>query len=306
MIINNFYADENHSTLIFIQLLLCGQLKIMNNTILVPTDLSVNSKAGIRFALQLARQSKSSLVFLYCMHLMKPTRWSEATYDAYVRKEVEAGQKMLDRFINGIYRSAGVRRSRTENTVVHSTDVQKSIIDTALQIKAKAICMSTRGGGKIKKIVGTNASAIIHNSPIPVFVIPKNYRTNPIKHVLYSSDLSRLAPEMKEVINFSKLLKARVTVVHYDYLADVDEARIKLEKVAKRFKRPGVAFRFQKFNIDKSLGHHLGNDMKKFKASLAALFTDQKRGWFDKLFLSSRTEAVAFDAKIPLLVFPKA
>ena len=277
----------------------------MNNTILVPTDLSVNSKAGVRFALQLAKQSKSSLVFLYCMHIMKPTRWSEATYNAYAGREVEAGRRMLERFINGIYRSAGAGRSRPEIAVVYSTDVPNSIIDTALQIKAKAICMSTRGAGKLKKIVGTNASAIIHDSPIPVFVVPRSYRTSPVKHILYSSDLSRLAREIKEVSSFAKLLKARLTVVHYDYLADVDEARIKLEKVAKRHKRPGVTFKFQKFNIEKSLGQHLVNDMRKSKASLVALFTDQKRGWFDRLFLSSRTEAMAFDSKIPLLVFPK-
>lgn len=278
----------------------------MNNAILVPTDLSVNSKAGVRFALQLAKQSKSPLVFLYCIQLLKPTRWSEATYNTYVEKELEAARKMLDRFISGISRSTGSKGLRTENVVMLSTDVQKSIIDTALQIKAKAICMSTRGAGKLKKMMGTNASGIIHNSPIPVFVVPKNYRTSQIAHILYSSDLSQLAAEMKEVSNFAKMLKARVTVVHYDYLADVDEARIKLEKVAKRFKRPGVSFQFQKFNIDKSLGHHLVNDMKKSRASIAALFTNQKRGWFDKLFLSSRTEAVAFDSKVPLLVFPKA
>lgn len=306
MTISNFSADEYHSCLIFIKLLLQINQRSMNNAILVPTDLSVNSKAGIRFALQLARQSKRSLVFLNCIQLLKPTRWSEATYNAYVEKELETAQKMLDKFIRGISKSTGSRGPRTQNIVMLSADVQKSIIDTALDIKAQAICMSTRGAGRLKKMIGTNASGIIHNSPVPVFVVPKNYRTNPITHILYSSDLSQLATELKEVSNFSKMLKAKVTVVHYDYLADVDEARLKLEKVAKRFKRPGVAFRFQKFNIDKSLGQHLVIDMKKSKASLAALFTDQKRGWFDKLFLSSRSEAMAFDSKIPLLVFPKA
>lgn len=277
----------------------------MNNTILVPTDLSVNSKAGIRFAIQLAKQSKSALVFYYCVPLMKPTRWSEVTYNAYIERELDAAGKMLDSFINGIYKSAGARKTRTTNIVRHSTDVQKAILDYALEIKAKAICMSTRGAGRLRKIMGTHTSGIIQNSPVPVFVVPKNYRTTPVNHILYSSDLNQLAAELKQVQHFSKPLKAKITICHYDYLADVDESRAKLEKVARRFKRPGVNFIFQKFNIDKSLGQHLVSDMKKSKASIAALFTDQKRGWFDKLFLSSRAESVAFDSKIPMLVFPK-
>lgn len=277
----------------------------MNSTILVPTDLSVNSKAGIRFALQLARQAKRSLIFYHCLPLMKPTRWSEATYEAYVKKEEGSARQLLEKFVRGVSQSTGRRSVKSEYVVEHSTDVQEAIIGYATKLKASAICMSTRGAGRLRKIMGTHASGIIHASPIPVFVIPKNYRASPIRHILYASDLNAIGAELKEVRKFSGELKANVTVYHYDYLADAEEEKKRLEKMAVRYRRPGVDFKFRKFNIDKSLGRHLNADMRRSKASLAVLFTDQKRGWFDKLFLSSRAADAVFDSKIPLLVLQK-
>ncbi|MEX2231254.1 MAG: universal stress protein [Cyclobacteriaceae bacterium] len=275
----------------------------MASTILVPTDFSANSKGGIRFALQLAAQSKTSMVFYHCIPYMKPTRWSDARYDAYVKEEKENALKELVKFIKSI--SQSIKKSGTEFVVQQSADVQEAIVDYAREIKASAICMSTRGAGRLKKIIGTHASGIINSSPIPVFVIPKNYRKNPVRHILYASDLNQIGQELKQVRDFAKRLNAKISVYHYDYLADVDEAKKKLEQVAKRYKRPDLTFKFQKFNVDQSLGWHLEKDVRRSKASLAVLFTNQKRGWFDKLFLSSKSVDVAFNSKVPLLILPK-
>jgi hypothetical protein len=73
----------------------------------------------------------------------------------------------------------------------------------------------------------------------------------------------------------------------------------------KRYKHPGMKFRFQKFNVGKSLARHLEKDVQRSKTSLAVLFTNQKRGWFDKLFLPGKSAEFVFDSKIPLLIFPK-
>lgn len=277
----------------------------MNNIILVPTDLSVNSKAGVRFAIQLRSQSRSSLLFYYCLPLMKPTRWSEATYETYVKNEEEGARKSLEKFVRGVYQSSGAKATGIRCVVQHRTDVQRAIIDYAAEINASAICMGTRGAGRLKKILGTNASAIIHAASMPVFVIPKNYRRSPISHILYASDLNAIGAELKEVKKFAAKLKAKITVYHYDYLAEIEEAKRKFDKMASRYKRPGIDFRFQKFNIEKSLGQHINADIAKSRASIAALFTDQKRGWFDRLFLSSRAAEAVFDSKIPLLILQK-
>lgn len=278
----------------------------MGYRIVVATDFSANSKAAIRFALQLEKKGKKELVFYHVLPFLKPTRWSDARYAAYAQKEKEDSGRKLLVFIKEIYQSAGIKNENIRCVVQHRPDVQEAIIAYARGIQAYGICMGMRGAGLLKKIIGTNASGIISRTPVPVFVVPGRYRRSPIKHILYSSDLNQIGGELKKVRAVAAALNAKISVYHYDYLADVDEARKKLEKTARRYQSPEVTFNFKKYHIDKPLAAHLLEDMRTSKASLAVLFTDQERGWFDKVFLPSKSADVALLSKIPLMIFPKA
>ena len=276
------------------------------NAILVPTDLSPNSRAGMRFAIGLAVQTKRPLVFYHCLQYLRPTRWSEAQYESYRDAETAKATLVLRKFVADVYRSAKAVKPSSECFVEQQPDPSKAIIDYALSIRASVICMSTRGAGRLRKLVGTHASRLIQESPVPVFVIPETYRRSPLKHILYASDLNAIGPELEHVREIATALRAKVSVVHYDFLADVDEVRKKLDALAKKYKAPGVAFRFRKYDVGKSLGQHLIKDMNAYKPSLVVLFTDQKRGWFDRLFLASKSVGMAHESRIPLLIIPKA
>jgi len=276
------------------------------NAILVPTDLSGNSRAGMRFAIGLAAQTKQPLIFYHCLQYLRPTRWSEAQYESYRDAETSKATLTLRKFVTDVYKSARGIKPSFECFVEQQPDPSKAIIDYALSTGASAICMSTRGAGRLRKLVGSHASRLIQESPVPVFVIPETYRRSPLKHLLYASDLNAIGAELKHVREVAKSLRAKVSVVHYDFLADVADARKKLEALAEKYKAPGVTFRFRKYDVGKSLGQHLIRDMKAYKPSLVVLFTDQKRGWFDRLFLASKSVGVAYESRIPLLIIPKA
>jgi len=273
--------------------------------ILVTTDFSTPSRAGIRFALQLAKQTKGKLIAFHVMELPKPTRWSEKKYDAYAETELTKAHIRLTRFIDAIGRQSGFNTKAVECVVVEGWQIDQSVIDYATHIKANFICMSTRGAGVLKKLVGTNASTMLTTSPIPVIVVPKTYRVSPILHILYSSDFNNLQSEMKKVVTFAKPVKAKVSVYHYDFLLPLNEAKMKLEKLAAKQSARNVKFHFKKLHIQNSLAHHLQNDIRKSRPSLVALFTKQNRGWYDRLFLPSKSAAVSYDTKTPLLVFRK-
>lgn len=277
----------------------------MIRKILVPTDLSASSKAAIRFAIQLEKQSGSRLVFYHCIPGLRPTSWSAARYAAYLDDQSATAEKTLHKMVKDAYRSAGIKVEKITYVIKSANDVQRAIIREAKIQRVDAIAMSSRGAGRLRRIVGTNTSAIIQKSPVPVFVVPKDYKRKPVKRILYSSDLNRLGPELKKVRKVADKLKARIVVYHYDYLADVKEARKKFEKSVKRYRIPGVTFNLQKHYIERSLAKHLTRDIEASKASLAVLFSQQKRGWFDRLFLGSKSIDVAFDTTIPLLIFPK-
>ncbi len=272
---------------------------------MVTTDFSVNSKAGIRFALQLAKQTKSKLIFFHSQELPKPTRWSLEKYNTYAAVELKKTHARLRQFIDKISHQTGLKAREAQFVVAEGYKVDEAVIDFAKHTKANCICMSTRGAGALKKLIGTTASAILTTSPIPVIVVPKTYRVSPISHILYSSDFNNLHGEINRVAGFAKPMKARVSVYHYDFLLPLKEVKIKLEKMAAKHVSKSVKFYFQRLQVENSLNYHLQKDIKKARPNLVVLFTKQKRGWYERIFLSSKSAALSFDTKTPLLVFRK-
>lgn len=275
------------------------------NKILVTTDFSVNSKAGIRFALQLEKQTKCKLIFYHTQEILQPTRWSTDKYQAYAGEELRKTHTKLMHFVKSLYRQTGFASREVQCVVAEGSTVDRSVIEYAKQIRAKYICMSTRGAGALKKLMGTNATDILTAAPIPVIVVPKNYRISPVSHILYSSDWDNLTGELKKVEAFAKPLKAKISVYHYDFLLPLNETRLKLERQAAKHTSGNVKFYFQKLHIEHSLTRHLQKAIRNSRPSLVVLFTKQNRDWYERIFLSSKSASLSFETKIPLLIFKK-
>jgi len=273
--------------------------------ILVTTDLSTNSKAGVRFALQMAKQLKAEVLVYHAIELLKPTKWNDAKYKQFEKEKIEEHVTKVKQFVTEVSKQSEIKAGAFKVIAEIGTKVSEQIILTAKKNKATYICMSTRGAGKIQKILGTNASTLITTSPIPVIVVPQTYRAKTIEKLFYASDFAAINKEMPLVESLAKTIKANVEVFHYDYLLHVEENRKKLEKIAAKFISNGARFFFKKQDIEFPLSTHLENDIKKHKPSLVVLFTKQNRNWFDRLFLSSESANLAFHAKVPLLTFRK-
>jgi nucleotide-binding universal stress UspA family protein len=274
--------------------------------ILVTTDFSGNSRAGIRFALQLAAQREAELIFYHIIEVMQPTSWSDKKFHAFSEAKNREFRNKLESFVEGIARKDGFSKGNYKYvTQIGAVDIPGMIIKCAKHYKAGYICMSTRGAGAFAKLFGTVASGMITYSTIPLLIIPHGYRLKPINCVFYASDFASLGTELKTVLKFSTPLNAKVKVYHYDYLLHVDVNKRKLEKLAEKNASPGVTFTFRRQEIERSLSEHLENDIKKEKASIVVLFTKQNRNWFDKLFARMEARDMAFNAEIPLLIFRK-
>jgi hypothetical protein len=225
-------------------------------------------------------------------------------YDSYAAVELKKTHARLKQFVDTICHQTGLKATEAQFVVAEGYEVDRAVIDFAKHIKANYICISTRGAGIFKKLIGTNASDILTTSPIPVIVVPKTYRVRPISNMLYSSDFNNLKGEINKVVGFAKPLKAKVSVYHYDFLLPLKEEKMKLEKMAARHASKSIKFHFRKLHIENSW-HHLVNDIKKSRPSLVVLFTKQNRGWYERIFLSSKSATLSFDTKTPLLVFRK-
>lgn len=277
----------------------------MAKSILVTTDLSKSSQAGVRFAIQLAEQNGSKLIFYHLIELLRPTEWSAKRYSAFAENEIRQGEENLKAFIAAIYKQAGVKPGKNEHVVQIGSPVDRAILKYSIERKVDFICMGTRGAGVIRRLIGTYTSSVLKQSTVPVFAVPQNYRREKISHILYSSDLSGLESELRKVKAFARSVDARLSVLHYEYLYYLQEVKAKFERIARRNEEAGVDFHFQNLELENTLNAHLMKAIRKFKPSLVVLFTRQDRDWFDQLFSSSLSARASYSTKKPLLIFSK-
>lgn len=269
--------------------------------ILVTTDFSSNSKSGIRFAIQFSAQSPCELVFYNVFEGVENNSWNpkngNSAHDVRLAK--------LKKFVTDIYKDSHLRSRKFTCIIETGIDTNNLIQNYAKKNKFDFICISTRGAGILKKIVGTTTSSLIQHSPTPVIVVPKRYLLKPIEEIWYSSDLANIKNELLIVQNFAKAFKADIHVYHYDYMIDLEETLTKLNKIAAKHIKKDIYFHFRKMKIENTISEHLQNDIKKHKPSMVVLFTKQNKSWYERLFLRNNSADVTFDTKTPLLILRK-
>lgn len=272
--------------------------------ILVTTDFSTNSKAGIRFAIQLASQTNSELVFYNVIKILKPSVWKQIKWENHVEEESNKKLLKLKNFIHSIYKNTSMKKPIYRCVVEVETIVDMQIIAFAQTIQANYICMSTKGAGNIRKIFGTNAASLIATSPIPVIVVPHNYRRKQINSIWFTSDYENLNSELSKVLEFNKSLSSKLLVTHY-HLLNKSENNDNITSIIAKNESENVEFKSVKRNINYTLVEQIQADIKKVKPSILVLFTKQNRSWLERWILASTATELVYDMKTPMLVFKK-
>ena len=271
--------------------------------ILVTTDLSSNSKIGIKFVIQLGLQIPCKLFFYHVFTGIEHNSWNIDKNNNYHLEKV----KKLKKFVSKIYEQENIPHPEKLHCIVESgIDTESIILNHLKNNSYDYVCVTTKGGGLIKKMLGTTSSMLIQHSPIPVLVIPKKYKPKPINTICFASDLVNLDNELSVVKKFAKPLKAEIHLYHYDYLIEVEDVKANLNKIALKYIAKGIYFHFRKLEIGNSLSELLQEDIKKSKPELLILFTHQHKDWYARFFLPDNTKEMIFDTKTPLLIFKKA
>ncbi|MBS1660922.1 MAG: universal stress protein [Bacteroidetes bacterium] len=274
--------------------------------VLVPTDLSVASKSGIRFAIQWSRQQDIHLVFVLVISIQQAPAWSQDTFKKYVAHQQAKNFRQLKQFVKKIYERMGLPARNYSCTLIEGMSA-----DIALQEYSRQdghfdyICMSTRGAGKLKRFFGTHTGNLITHSSIPVLAIPAAYRYRPIRRLLYAGDMFDYQKEMKKVVDFARPFKAAIHLVHF-----LSEGATPLNPAVteavfrEQFSYP-VSIHFKWPDESLSFAHNLEKQIPLLHPSMVVLFTDIHRSFLQRLLDPSRAERLSFTLKQPLLVFPK-
>lgn len=275
--------------------------------IIVTTDFSRNSKKAIRFALQYASQTNSELIFYTVVGLTIPpaNSWDLIYYDQLQKAKLKRNQGRLEKFIQTFFIDKAASNIKYRCVSELGNSVGNLIIAFAEKNNADFICTSSSGNSNIGKLLGTVATFLISHTPIPIFIIPKNYRRKEIQSICYASDLTKFDSEIKKVLPISNSLNIKLKVLHYDTTSHFERNRRKIVNFGKKYNIDKSLFFHKKLNPLYPLYDHLRKDSLLSRSNLVVLFTKQNRRWYDRLMAISQSKDLSFTAKVPLLIFKK-
>jgi len=274
--------------------------------LLVTTDFSANSKGAIRFAQTLSKQSKNvEVIFYHAIHIMKPTRWSDTFFKGYKDEEIERLSADLKKFIYSTIGKDKGKFTSIKFIVDNCISTEKDIIIFAEKNKIDYICIATQGAGMLRKIMGTHTSYIVNNSKVPVMVIPSHYKSKPLKIATYLSDFENLKNEVVKISKLSIPIALHVEVLHYSSIVHDKKKFEKNKELFNTKEFENIKLNIQKNNLELSLVDRIGKYVQKSKPELLIMFTNREKGFFESMFLPSKSAELTYTTKVPVLIFSK-
>ncbi len=270
--------------------------------ILVPVDFSELSKVAARYAVGLASASRFS-VKLFSVQEINPG--PHALLNKYRLEEEmeraaqEDGAALVQELKSLASPDLEISFATHKGWPVHSI-----IEHYAEAHPTELIVMGSRGAHGLEKIFpGSNTTAVINNSKVPVLVVPGNAVYHGIKNIVYATDMTHVDSELRQLQGMINPFGALLHIIHVvteGAIEETDPANIASGQVIT------VPYATRHFHVFKStpVAEAIDDFVETHQADLLAVFT-HKLELFEKLFDTSVTRQLAFHSRIPLLSFNK-
>ena len=275
-------------------------------TILAPTDFSLSSRAGLRFALQWYAQQKLNLIFFHVFHPVRLPQWTNTEFEKYAAREQLLKELELEKYVKDLCKTLNILPGKYSCVVRHGISADISIGDYCREHgNIDFICIATHGARKMERIFGTRTGNLITKSEVPVVAIPEKYKRKPIRRIAYATDFNGYKEELKKVETFEKPLMASIEALHMDMPYEVLPDEATLQGSHEKTFPFGVEVEVKRTNPRHTFFRDLKEEIEKSNPSLVIMFTDQDRDFLDRILFPSKAERLSFDLPVPLLVFPK-
>jgi nucleotide-binding universal stress UspA family protein len=276
--------------------------------ILVPTDFSPNAVRAIDYAVQIAKLNQATIHIIHsCDHLY-------ALDMGYVLSKEDYNKKITDEAFNKL---EIIKKSieDTEKVLVdiqlYSGAVNDTILVASQEHNADLIIMGTLGvSGLRDKIFGSQTSAVIGNSTVPVLAIPLEYDWSPpSKFLLAINHFDEVSEVLYPAFDLAKVFNAEVrltvftdegSVAASDYLEDAREINFAEEKLRRKYsdlviKTEHLSGR----HFEESINEYIdGNQID------LLVMTTHKRSFIESIFNRSLTRKMSYHSKVPILAIP--
>lgn len=273
--------------------------------ILVTTDLSANSASAIRFAYKISQLRGATLVIVHVYHVLRPSNWREHRYESYCSSRREFILNKLTKFLDHIFSHINQPFTNYEIDLQMSPNTITSILDCATKHRCIYICISIRGAGKSKEIMGTIASKLIVKTRIPIISIPSSYKAKAINSLCYATDMVYYQKEIKKVLEFASPLKIAVKMLHIVLPTETLPKIATIETRLLKRTKSEIKVKYVLKSINNTLDEDINLAIKRVKPSLIVFFINQSTTYFNSIFYPPNAQSLSILSKIPLVSFKR-
>jgi universal stress protein A len=136
--------------------------------ILVPIDFSECSKKALEYAVPLAREHEAAITLLYVV----PPAYGAGEYGEINYAQLEASMRQDGEKALAKLAAFELPGNVTADTLVRVGSPSREIIETAADLPADLIVISTHGRTGLKHVfLGSVAEHVVQRAPCPVFVV---------------------------------------------------------------------------------------------------------------------------------------
>jgi len=256
--------------------------------IIIPVDLSRNSKEALRYAVHLASMAKASVIIVHCFSLLHKAVM-HTTRKGHMEKDPDKWIQKRILKINKKQPGLEVDYKIIKGDVIDSL---RRLVDTT---GADLVVMGCQGANEnMDTFLGSTAGAMVKTTNIPVLLIPPRFKYQGIQRVVFAAKnpFVRNDNTLDPIKAIKEIFTPHVQLLHLGEGSEpTPEGSISILQLIHDITRYGND------NFNESIHEYL----TQYHADLLCVIR-RKRGFLEKTLGPTRTPSEKFNSTIPVLV----
>lgn len=277
-------------------------------TILVPTDFSLNANKALNYAAEIAKLSGAAIIIVHVTNLTHAAINENVILSETLDKDVM--DKANDELEILVTATREITLGKVEKQLYNGF-ITDAIQQAALENKADLIVMGTLGNSGVReKLFGSITAKLISHVDVPLLAVPLMHEWQPPKNILLAINHFKESPAvLKPLLQLAGFLKAPV---HVSVFTDEDQAEA-ADFLQNKRDIELFCVNMQKNHPELSIlpapvfGHNFEDAIKTYcsnnETGLLVMIT-HKRNFIESIFNRSLTKKMSYHTDIPLLSIP--
>ena len=261
--------------------------------ILVPTDFSENANNALQYAINIGDYFDAEIILLHSFEASTPTD-AIKSFVPFVRADAE---KAMEETLELAQKSV-IGKTVLKSKIINGQTVHV-ITKIAKQEGVDLIIMGTQGASGLKEFLGSNTSAVMSKTAVPILAIPRGATYHPLQEIIFPVDEHNISDfeVIKPLLQIAEKYGSTIKILH-----------LGTEKTLEKFDRESLDFFFKDFAhsyFTKIVHNGFNEIINKFtyeqKGDMIAMIR-RERGFWERIFHESTTAKEIFNSPVPLLV----